>query len=348
MESFDATPTVPDGSYWQFVQLLWQSQLGEVDSDEFEHFSGVPIAEVAFFTHGFVRAWYFTARDGTLRRKMTKHLSIAELAKHLCAGKPLPSSITPTDNDPGDVVALAVFGPGGKMDAAGRKGSSVAALERGPLCWLLNPDDAKRRSELQAIVRYVRPRGGRESVLRFDWRAQVSSYELRSACAPLQAGSSNTIVPAYQRLSTHGPAMCFSQKEKHVPVAAVERATEVCARLAARVVGADCPREHVRICADFKLLGGDEIVLQWAACVGSDAVCTPEHMFSRARASSMREHPHVCPSLHDWARDSYGHSPIERLLVVSCRRSFPQKRSLHPCRRPHCPRRLSHLLPGRP
>ena len=29
-----------------------------------------------------------------------------------------------------------------------------------------------------AVVKYIRPRGDREAVLRFDWRAQVCNYEL--------------------------------------------------------------------------------------------------------------------------------------------------------------------------
>lgn len=285
MSTFDATPTTPEGSYWEFLQLLWQAHMDESEDGGPAGWRGAPIAEIAFFRHGFVRAWYFTARDGTLKRKMKKSLSVVELAKQLCKGKPLASAVTPVEHDPGEVVALAVFGPGGIMDLPGRRGSSVAALERDPLCWLLDGNYAERRHELQAVVKYVRPRGDREAVLRFDWRAQVSSYELRSAMAPLQAGSSHTIVPAYQRMSTHGPVMYYSQKERHVSALAVREASAVCAGLAAKVVEADVSREDVRICADFKLLGGDRIVLLWASREGPEEIF-PMYAFPSSMASA--------------------------------------------------------------
>ena len=99
----------------------------------------------------------------------------------------------------------------------------------------------------QCIIKYVRPRGEREAVLRVDWRRQVCSYELRSACAPLVAGSTATIVPAYQRLSTHHPAFYHSQKEKHVPTAAVREASAVCEGLAARLLGPGVEADQVRM-----------------------------------------------------------------------------------------------------
>ena len=241
----DMTPSTPDGSYWEFLSVLWRSAFAEeADEEEAKAYAGCTIADVAFFHHGFVRAWYFTARDGTLRRKSNKKLSVVELTNFLCRGAPQPSSITPTPDDPGEVVAVGLFGPGGAMDAKGRQGSALAALERGPLRWLLEPNDTGRRRELQAIIKYVRPRGEREAVLRFDWRAQVCSFELRSANAPLQAGSTATIVPAYQRLSTHGPALCHSGKEKHVPPAAVREASAVCESLAERLIERGVPRER--------------------------------------------------------------------------------------------------------
>ena len=148
--SFDATPTTPEGSYWEFLTLLWRSALDDTEQGgDGAVWSGAPIAEVAFFRHGFVRAWYFTARDGVLKRKTRKSLSVEELARSFCKGTPISSSITPTENDPGEVVALAVFGPNGVMDEAGRRNSRVAPLERAPLKWLLETQDATRRHELQ-------------------------------------------------------------------------------------------------------------------------------------------------------------------------------------------------------
>ena len=273
----DFSPTTPDGSYWEFLQNLWRSGLDDDDSGE-KPWTTAPVGEAAFFHHGFVRAWYFTARDGALRKKAKKSLSVAELCKHCCRGSPMPSSITPTPGDPGEVVALAIFGPNGVMDEPGRRGSTVAALERGPLRWLLDPNDNARRRELQAIVKYVRPRGDREAVLRFDWRAQVCSFELRCATVPLQSPSNASIVPAYQRLSTFSPALYHSEKEKHVPPPAVREASAVCEALAARLVDPQVARDQVRICADFKLLGGDKIVLIWAATASADAVF-PAHAF---------------------------------------------------------------------
>ena len=123
-----------------------------------------------------------------------------------------------------EVVALAIFGPNGTMDAHGRANSKVATLEAAQLRWLLDPRDSTRRNELMAVVKYIRPRGDREAVLRFDWRAQVRNYELRSACAPLHAPSSASVVGPAERLATHSPALCHSYKEKHVPQAAVREA----------------------------------------------------------------------------------------------------------------------------
>ena len=293
----DMTPTNPEGSYWEFLQMLWQSTADAAEAEDGPALGwrGSPIAEVAFFRHGFVRAWYFTAKDGTVKRKQKKSLSVAELSKRLCAGNPLPSANVPLENDPGEVVALAVFGPNGLMDLPGRMGSSVAALERGPLRWLLDVDDAQRRHELQAVVRYVRNRGEREAVLRFDWRAQVSQYELRSAMAPLQAGSSHTVVPAYQRLSTHGPVMYYSEKERHVPEAAVRKATEVCEGLASRIASKNTPREEVHICADFKLLGGDKVVLLWAGSAEGDEAFPAYAFPASMKAAELPQEATVAP-----------------------------------------------------
>ena len=250
-------PTLPEGSYWELLQNLWRTGL-ETGSE----WSASPVTDVAFFTQGFVRAWYFTARDGTLRKKRMKSLGVSELAAAFSKGE--------SSGHEEDVVAYAVFGPNGVMDAAGRAGSSVAPLERASLRWLLDQRDSSRRKRLQAILKYVRPRGERESVLRFDWRAQVCSFELRSSVFPLKAASSASAVPPYNRLSTHGPALVHSQKEKHVTAAAVREASAICERLAQRILP-HVARDRARVCADFKLLGGDRVQLMWASTPPPDA-----------------------------------------------------------------------------
>ena len=118
-------PTLPEGSYWELLQNLWRTGL-ETGSE----WSAAPLTDVAFFTQGFVRAWYFTARDGTLRKKRMKSLGVSELAAAFSKGE--------SSGHEEDVVAYAVFGPNGVMDAAGRAGSSVAPLERASLRWLLD------------------------------------------------------------------------------------------------------------------------------------------------------------------------------------------------------------------
>lgn len=252
------SPSLPSGSYWELLQALWRSGI-----EGGKEWDASPITEVAFFTQGFVRGWYFTARDGTLRKKKMKSLGVSELATAFARGE--------STGFEEDVVAYAIFGPNGVMDAAGRAGSSVAPLERASLHWLLDQRDSSRRRELQAILKYVRPRGRHEAVLRFDWRAQVCSFELRSSISPIKSASSASVVPPYQRLSTHGPALVHSQKETHVTVAAVREASAVCEKLAERLQP-DVPRDRARVCADFKLLGGDRVLLMWASMPAPGAV----------------------------------------------------------------------------
>ena len=178
----DSGSVLPEGSYWLLLQALWRSgqdAQDEGDAGGFEpqgEWTSCPVADVAFFDKGFVRAWFFTAKDGALRKKKKKSLGVNELASAFGRG-------TDSGFETG-VVALAMFGPNGKLDEAGRRNSSVAPLDRNALRWLLDQRDSSRRSELQAILKYIQPRGEREAVLRFDWRAQVCSFELRSAMAP--------------------------------------------------------------------------------------------------------------------------------------------------------------------
>ena len=265
----DPSSTLPAGSYWLLLQTLWRTGCDaqdEGDAGGFEQmgeWNSCPVADVAFFDKGFVRAWFFTAKDGALRKKRKKSLGVNELA--VAFGKGQSSGLEQ------EIVALAVFGPNGKMDEAGRRNSSVAPLDRNALHWLLEQRDSSRRTELQAIVKYVPPRGEREAVLRFDWRAQVCSFELRSSMAPLKAASSLSVVPPYQRLATHAPALVHSYKEKHVPASAVKECAAICQALAARLLP-DLPRDQVRVCADFKLLGGDRVVLAWASVPSANAV----------------------------------------------------------------------------
>ena len=253
--------TLPEGSYWLLIQNLWRTGFaaageGEDGGLSIGEWNSCPFADVAFFDQGFLRAWFFTDKSGALRKKRVKSLGVNELSAAFGKGE--------SHGLEQEVVALAVFGPSGKMDAEGRAGSNVSPLDRNSLRWLLDQRFSARRAELQAILKYVAPRGEREAVLRFDWRAQVCSFELRSAMAPLKSPSSASVVPAHQRLATHGPALVHSYKEKHVPHAAVKEAAAVCEAIAARLMP-HTERDQVRVCADFKLLGGDKVVLTWAS-----------------------------------------------------------------------------------
>ena len=263
-----ALHSLPQGSYWELVQTLWRSGLPTASSSLDEEavdnsWYGCAFADVAFFSDGFIREWFFTSKDGSLRKKRPKSLGVQELAAAFGRGQ--------SHGIEEEVVALGVFSPEGRMDTQARAKSTVAPLERAQLRWLLDGRDASRRTNLAAVLKYVRPRGDREAVLRFDWRAQVCSYELRSACAPLNAPSSASMAPAYQRLATHSGALLHSYKERHVPALAVKEAAAVCEALAARL-RPTMRRDQVRVCADFKLLGGDRIVLAWVSMPPADAV----------------------------------------------------------------------------
>jgi hypothetical protein len=251
-------PATQPYSYWYFLDKLWSSAGPECSDKSDAKLWTHPIADVAFFTAGCVRAWFFTAKDGTLRKKTKKNTVVAQLRDHFASAR---------GGALGNVVALAVFQPGSLTEFSGPP--AVVPLDFAALHWLLDVNDAKRRIELRAITRYV-PSGEREAVLRFDWRAHVCSFECRLSCYPLQAAS----VPLNQRLSTHCAALCHSQKAKHVPTSAVKQAATVCASLAALLLERREP-EARRICADFKLLGGNRVVLIWAAAPSADATPFP-------------------------------------------------------------------------
>ena len=70
------SPSLPSGSYWELLQALWRSGI-----EGGKEWDASPITEVAFFTQGFVRGWYFTARDGTLRKKPTDLQPDADFVK---------------------------------------------------------------------------------------------------------------------------------------------------------------------------------------------------------------------------------------------------------------------------
>ena len=256
---------IEQGHYWEVLQALWRSGLGEAPPDHEGDllWRSCPVADVAFFTEGYVRAWFFTSKDGVLKRKKKSSLGVHELADAFAKGQ--------SSGHEEEVVALAVFSPGGRMDAASRAKSTVAPLERAELRWLLDHKHGSRRDDLQAILKYVKPLGYHEAVLRFDWHAHVTSYEMRSACNPIKATSSLSVVPAYVRLATHSSAVLHSQKANHVADAAVREASAVCEALAARL-RPGMPRDQVRVCADFKLLGGEKIVLIWVAMPPSNVV----------------------------------------------------------------------------
>ena len=127
--------------------------------------AAVRIAEVAFFEDGGLVEWFFSAKDGVLRRKHRTSLSTERLADEM--GRRAKGRAGPDD-----VHALAYF----------LRGCSVSAtpLTRSRLQWLLQGDES-RREGLRAIQRFVVPRGEHETVLRVDWRAHIVDLQLRSS-----------------------------------------------------------------------------------------------------------------------------------------------------------------------
>ena len=137
------------------------------------------IAEVAFFCHGGMCAWYFSScEDGSLRRKSRPKLNTLEFAAALLRRS------TAARADAHEPVALAVLASDDGVSTAAPL--TVAPLTESALRWLLLNERA-RRERLVAVARYVTPRGERESVLRIDWRTHLRGVEMRSSRAPLSA-----------------------------------------------------------------------------------------------------------------------------------------------------------------
>ncbi|KAL1515274.1 hypothetical protein AB1Y20_001906 [Prymnesium parvum] len=198
------------------------------------------ISEVAFFSSGCVSMWFFTARDGSLRRKSR--------AKANCAAL-LDSLASRGDRRAGGVLALALFQP----EACAV--THAAPLDAAALAALLGASapSAARRHSLRALLRYTKPRGEHDAVLRFDWREKICGWELRRAVAPLGGGGA-----LWARLCTHGPAASCSARERFAPPRALDECRRVCRELAARRGG------RRRVVADFRLLPRDGVELVWA------------------------------------------------------------------------------------
>ena len=81
---------------------------------------------------------------------------------------------------------------------------AVAPLSASQLSWMLL-GDSKRRATLHALQRYIPPRGGREAVLRADWRVNLSSLEMRTCGQPSHLDSFSTPSCVILR---HAPYYC--------------------------------------------------------------------------------------------------------------------------------------------
>jgi hypothetical protein len=238
------------------------------------------IAEVAFFYQGSMNAWYFSsAEDGSLIRKSRPKLNTLDFAAALLKRH----AATP----PHEPVALAVLAAGDGGDGGSR---TVAPLTADALRWLLLNERA-RRQRLVAVLRYVPPRGERESVLRVDWRTQLQGIELRSSRAAL----CDARVPLVHRLATHhADLLGYSRQEQHTPPAALRQALALCARLSGLLLPLLRTGNNVaahyslkagerRFCADFKLAHGGnndtELVLLWALLPPPGAAAFPAFLF---------------------------------------------------------------------
>lgn len=269
------------------------------------------IAEVAFFGAGFVRAWYFSALDGTLRRKGRQKTSCADL---------LSSFVKHSNSKSGGVTAVAVFQPKHSDKA------SMIPLDSPTLNWLLdNEGDALRRREpLRALLRYKKPRGECDAVLRFDWREKVSDWEMRRSRVPLAC-----LAPLWLKLTTHGPAMAFSERERYVPAAALAVCKETCRQLAFRVGNRE-RQGSLRVVADFRLMGGDKVELMWATLPNSDDSIPTAHLPSSMPYAELKrtfEAHSEPPGVSELLGSSQG--TRRRSLIPPCESSHESKAQLN-------------------
>mmetsp|Transcript_3125 Transcript_3125/g.10579 ORF Transcript_3125/g.10579 Transcript_3125/m.10579 type:complete len:513 (-) Transcript_3125:114-1652(-) len=135
------------------------------------------------------------------------------------------------------------------MQAAGSP-LTVVPLTPQRLQWLLT-GDCDRRRFLRAIQRYVAPRGGRECVLRVDWRAQLVELEMRSSRRSLTSPSAT---PA-QRFASFSPILAHSERAGHIATGDALAAPAVCAALSA-VLQPLLPRDSRRVAVDLKPIHG--------------------------------------------------------------------------------------------
>ena len=237
----------PSNDYMDLLHQLWtsgRSSAGSWDTgtnmDTVTNNAGpwdtTQIAEVAFLSQGFIADWFFSSLDGTLRRKGRPNQNISHLRERF---------MQQADPRAGGVIAIAIFQPKDALVV------SVLPVDATLIMWLLSEDGAglKRREPLRALIQYRRPRGDHDSVLRFDWREKITDWEMRRSRVPIISDA-----PLWLRLTTHGPAMAHSERERYVPAAALQKCRDTCAALAARLLSQ--PKGgSIRVVADFRLLG---------------------------------------------------------------------------------------------
>ena len=255
----------PTSDYRNALLRLWSS--GRSQAGPFQHSQ---IAEVAFFSDGFVQDWFFSSCDGTLRRKSRQNQNTACVLAHF---------LRRADPRGGGVVAVAVFQPRDALVV------SVHPMDAALIEWLL--DDAgpalKRREPLRALLLYRRPRGDHDAVLRYDWREKISDWEMRRSRAPILSGA-----PLWLRLTTHGPAMAHSERERYVPAAALLKCNTTCTAIAARLLSRTQQEGSLRVVADFRLLSGGRVELIWASFPPSDVAIPSAHFPASMPVASLR------------------------------------------------------------
>lgn len=219
----------PTSDYMKLLRQMWDSGKSDVGPWDFAR-----VAEIAFLRNGYIQEWFFSAKDRALRRKATPNRTIVRLREWL---------VSRADPRAGGVVAVAVFHP---HDAPF---SSVLPVDAQLLTWLLDEAAPKRREPLRALIKYSRPRGEYDAVLRYDWREKITDWEMRRSRVSIVSDA-----PLWLRLTTHGAAMGHSEKERYVPSTALQKCRNTCAALAERLLSR-AEHRSLRVVADFRLLG---------------------------------------------------------------------------------------------